>query len=178
MMKRIFLLFFIIPFFLHGSYNKRVKKRQQASTNTRNKKRTISTKYILYVSGVECKLCAQAVVELLEKIEGVEHVALNMVGLDYTNSYFHFFWTKKNENIPLITLRRNIEKEGFELISIEGKFYGSFERASNTICWNLEPGLRVPLENYSLKLHENKIMALNGKIVQDIEKKEFKASLL
>lgn len=174
-MKQILFLFFLGMTALNASiYKKRPERKQRPQSWYNRKKKSSNIPFKLYVSGVECNLCAQSVVDLLSALDGIEQVSYTMVGFDYVNSYCAFSWTKKNENIPLVTIKQLIEKEGFELSVLEGEFLGSFENIPNNPTYCLSnTDLSMKIQNPPTKLPVKK-MGIKGKISYDTDKKEFK----
>ncbi|MEX0940304.1 MAG: hypothetical protein WDZ41_03015 [Candidatus Babeliales bacterium] len=100
------------------------KNKNQTTCNNRYRTRRFNKKNIfeLRVEGIECDLCAQSIVDIITKYDGQE-AYFQKPSLNYINAYTSFrFPIKKNPHVSDIV--SDIKKEGFDNISIKGKYYG------------------------------------------------------
>ena len=173
-MKKQILLLLLIPFsVLSIPYHK--KKMRNPGSDQRllpmiNKKRVNVTTFCLQVQGVECAFCAQSILALLHKIDGIEEPLFKNYQADFSESFVEFFWMKKNENFAFDALKKMIEKEGYELASLKGVFYGSIEHKDNQEKPLLQLqglGLLVPVDQMPTGATKKKILSLRGKISLD-----------
>jgi len=170
-MKQLLFFLYIFPLALHGiSYHKRIPKNEKRSLPAMyRKKKSNGMLCTLRVEGVECGLCAQSVIDILNNFDGIEEATFKNIGLDYSESVVEFFWTKKNENIAFNEIQKKIEKEGFEFTFLVGTFYGLFEHKENANPAMLLNTLNISvvLKNIPEKMFKKKEIVLNGKISKE-----------
>ena len=75
------------------------------------------------VEGVECAVCAQAVVDMIKSIEGVNSADFILTNTDYEQGYIRFYYDVSSKNMDLRLLDELLQKQGFELTSLRGAFY-------------------------------------------------------
>jgi hypothetical protein len=150
----------------HSAY-KHIKKQHPMQTIGISKKasnnRGQQNSFMLRVGGIECELCAQAVITLLKKHQGedIRYVS----GIEHSSCLFSWCFPKKNFDI--IALRQDIEHAGFEFISIKGTFYGKIAEQSNSLMLDdLDVSVMMPKDQK--KYVFNKSTAFSGTIFFDV----------
>ena len=110
-------------------YHKRIKQQQKQQPVQKQRsfvQRRKTNLMELRLEGIECALCAQTVMETIVKYGGQE-VQIHNTANDYEHCYLSFIWPEKNKNIAIQRVEQELKKEGFELVTIKGKFYGTFK---------------------------------------------------
>ncbi len=172
-------LFLVTLFFLTISHEciayPKQRKQQNYSSNgvmqqPRANRRVKSTIYTVKVDGVECALCAQSVVDIFTNIEGFERVVyIQLSDEDYK---FNCTWMKKGENIPLLLIKKLIKKEGFELTSIQGDFFGELQDTPKPHINLADEHLELSLPEMPAKTFRKKRM-VSGLLVYNAKKDTF-----
>ncbi|MGE4168479.1 MAG: heavy-metal-associated domain-containing protein [Candidatus Babeliales bacterium] len=183
MKKSIFLMIIITVCCISyaGPYTKkRSEKSDQQKISTLLRKKKNASLFYVKVSGVECELCAESVLTALKKINGIEEPLFKNVTEDYEQSYIELFWTKRNENISFESLKKAVEKEGFELVSLEGTFHGSMhpvDGQTNSVHFHLDSSKDSFLVEPLPKVAQQKKLSLKGKLAYDEKHKQFVFSM-
>ncbi len=75
--------------------------------------------YELYVDGVECKFCAQSVLDVVSKLPGVRNAKYHTTDATYKESHLTFLLDQTHGSIAREQLQADLEKEGFSFVSLE-----------------------------------------------------------
>lgn len=93
--------------------------------------------YVLFVQGVECKFCAQTVLDLLHKQPGMKTAQYHTTDDTYQDSYVSFSFDHTAGQLPIEHLKEQLTHEGFT-------FAGTKNRSSDTVGY--------PMSGSTLKL--------------------------
>ncbi len=160
--------FILISFFLdcRPAY-KRTKNRQSTQQIQRIKrvsaKRGRRTSFELCVEGIECEFCAQSVIDIVKKHHGVDIRFANSE--EYEHSPLCFTWISKQKNFDIAAIKRDIDWEGFEFISIKGRFYGKVSEQDSFLLDDLD--VWATIQECTKKISFKKSIALVGKLSFD-----------
>ena len=123
MKKNIFLLLIITLLLLPACKNSHnslgVKKNPGKNVSKRN--------YMLLIEGIECRFCAQTVVDHLEGIQGITEVTMHKVNGAYTDGYLTFSFEPVATSIPLKEIVTRFSQDGFIMKGLHGVFEGRFK---------------------------------------------------
>jgi copper chaperone CopZ len=79
--------------------------------------------YMMFVEGVECKFCAQTVIDLIKDIPGVSRARYHTTDDTYQESYVTYMFDERMPKIEEEQLNAALLKEGFSLKSIRPSFW-------------------------------------------------------
>lgn len=77
--------------------------------------------YTMHVHGVECKFCAQTVIDLVLGLPGVSNVRYHTTDDTYQVSYLTFVHNQESGALPTEQLKAGLVKEGFSLVSLKNR---------------------------------------------------------
>jgi copper chaperone CopZ len=157
----------------HLKQEQRIKsvKRMYATRSKTN------TTMQLQVNGIECDLCAQTVIDIVAKYGG-QDVQVKNIANDYEACYLVFNWLEKNKNIAIAKVRQELEKEGFELVSLKGSFYGVFKTKDQKLSLSLDNGAVIAHVKSELKkTRQDKLVFTNGLLSLDAHQYVFELLL-
>lgn len=79
--------------------------------------------YVMLVEGVECKFCAQVVLDLLKDIPGVSLARYHTTDDTYQESYITYLFDERMPKIEEEQLNAALLKEGFSLKNIRPNYW-------------------------------------------------------
>lgn len=119
----------------------------------------------LRVDGIECDLCAQTVVDIIAK-HGGQDVQVKDIANDYERCYVEFVWAEKNRNVAIADAKKELEKEGFEFLSLNGSFLGTLKEDKEQLTLTLDKGLSIAKINQdkASRIKRDRLVAINGSL--------------
>ena len=124
---RFLVILIALCFFTECFSRKKMGMHSNKKQERKHSRHVRTTRYNVYIEGVECEHCAQSVVDALKKIEGVYNVAYHVDDDCYEKGYAIVQWQTKAGMPDVSAFNEVLKDEQFTVLSLHGEFKGTFK---------------------------------------------------
>lgn len=117
--------------------SKRVEKKRALTVVKNSSSQLCTTPFKITVKGVECRLCAQAVVNALHASAQYKDVLYWPQENSYEKGHITLLQLDAQHSVSPALINKILEKEGFVCSSIEGQFIGRYSFIEDKLCFVL-----------------------------------------